>query len=407
MNPHRLTYGLLYVPAAKIVAILTLVGFVIKFRQYHFPKSREALLISLQLVWFTVTTQFALIPEKAWPKWEITIKTLLMTLLLLALFGSSTRVRQLLLVISLSIAFYGVKGGIFGILTGGQYRIWGPEQSFIADNNALALAELMILPLLIAFWKESTHRLLRCVLFATTLLTVGSIMLSYSRGALVGLLAFIAFFLARSRNRIRYLVATSILAVLLLGFLPQGWMDRMKTIGNYQQDSSAISRINSWVFAYHLAADRPLLGGGFKAFDRTLFQVYAPSPTMVYDAHSIYFELLGEQGYPGLILFLGLTLSVLLTLSWIRKHAHAIPQHAWMTGFATMLQVSIACFLVGGAFLGLAYFDLYYYLIVVCASMKGILQRELAHQNAASENAHSEPNIKGYPPLNKIFDGAA
>ncbi len=77
----------------------------------------------------------------------------------------------------------------------------------------------------------------------------------------------------------------------------------MWTIRDYQEDSSSMGRINAWHFAANLAADRPVVGGGFQVFTPELFQKYAPNPTDFHDAHSIYFESLAEQGYVGLALF--------------------------------------------------------------------------------------------------------
>lgn len=379
MNPHRLTFGASYdFPSAEIVALTTLSGFALQFRYYDFPRSREALLILIQLVWYTITTLNALVPQKAWAKWNLTSKTLFITLLLLTLYQHSGRIRKLLLTITFSVAFYGVKGGIWGILTRGQYRVYGPPFSFIADNNALALAELMVLPLLMAHGRVTTNKHYRILLNITTALTITSIVLSYSRGALLGLVIFTGLILAQSRHKIYYILTISILSSLLLIVIPQRWTERMMSLSRYQQDPSAVSRINSWRFAINLANDRPILGGGFKAFDQVLFQKYAPNPEVVYDAHSIYCEVIGEHGYIGLILFIVLLTCYLLTLSWICKNAEAVPRLAWMKPVACGLRIGVGCYLVSGAFLGLAYFDLYYYFIAAGVSMKAILQRERA-----------------------------
>jgi len=72
--------------------------------------------------------------------------------------------------------------------------------------------------------------------------------------------------------------------------MPDAWMQRMGTIKTYEQDGSAMGRINAWHFAFNLALDRPIVGGGFETFQPDLFLKYAPEPENYHDSHSIYFE---------------------------------------------------------------------------------------------------------------------
>ena len=65
-------------------------------------------------------------------------------------------------------------------------------------------------------------------------------------------------------------------------FLPQKYIGRIRTIQTYEQDASAMGRINAWYFALNLAKDRPLVGGGFEAFTPELFERYAPEPEVVH-----------------------------------------------------------------------------------------------------------------------------
>ena len=97
-------------------------------------------------------------------------------------------------------------------------------------------------------------------------LTFVAILGTQSRGALVGLVAMVAMLLWKTRKR--FLLLFLMAPVLFAGyqFMPESWHDRMKTIETYQQDQSAMGRINAWKFAFNLAKDRPLVGGGNEAF---------------------------------------------------------------------------------------------------------------------------------------------
>jgi probable O-glycosylation ligase (exosortase A-associated) len=140
--------------------------------------------------------------------------------------------------------------------------------------------------------------------------------------------------------------------------------------------------------AFNLAKDRPL-GGGFETFRREMFARYAPDAGNVHDAHSIYFEVLGEQGFVGLALFLALAAMTWFSASWIARNAKLDGNTAWMADLSRMIQVSLVGYAAAGAFLGLAYFDYYYTLVAVVILCKGLLQRHLAAQ--AKEQAAPQP----------------
>ena len=147
-----------------------------------------------------------------------------------------------------------------------------------------------------------------------------------------------------------------------------------------------MGRINAWHFAYNLASDRPLVGGGYGAFDPNLFHRYAPVPEDFHDAHSIYFEVLGEHGFVGLGLFLVLGFLSLRHANKVRKSTKDIPKLQWAYDLMSMIQVSIVGYAVGGAFLGLAYFDLYYHLIVMIVLTHRLVDQHLetARETSAS-----------------------
>src|SRR5262249_6112299 len=144
-------------PLAKIISVVVLLGLVTTSEKDKFPKERETLLLICLIGWFTITTLYALAPEDAWEKWDLTIKVFLMTFVILFLFQDRTKLKHLITTIALSIGYYGIGGGVFAIYSGGNYTVWGPPDSFISDNNALALAELIVIPLLICLYKEANN----------------------------------------------------------------------------------------------------------------------------------------------------------------------------------------------------------------------------------------------------------
>ena len=361
MNPHRLVYRLSHFPVALTFALATVAGMIIRQRFGRFPVRGETLLILVLFCYTTVTTIMALGPE-AWGQWDKFGKILLMSIVAAMLLQTRKRLNHFVLVVTGSIAFFGLKGGVFSILTRGNYTVWGPTETFISDNNDLALAELMVLPLILYFVRqEKGWRNL--ALKAAFALVVISILFSYSRGALVAFGGLTVIMAWRSRYRVRALASAVIIASLLVAFAPPAWMGRMHTIETYKEDPSALGRLNAWGFAWNLALSRPI-GGGFKAFTPELFLRYAPDPHNYHDAHSIYFQILGEQGFLGLAIFLALMATSLLRLQRLRKQTKGEPEWKWVRDLAEMLQCSIVAYAMAGTFLGLAYFDLYYYIVI-------------------------------------------
>jgi probable O-glycosylation ligase (exosortase A-associated) len=255
----------------------------------------------------------------------------------------------------------------------------------------------MTLPLMRYLQLQLARTWQRLAMAGGMLLTGVAILSTQSRGALLAIVAMSFYLLIKSKQRLWVGLALLLIAPMMYMFMPEAWHQRMMGIGEYQQDSSAMGRINAWWFAYNLALDRPLVGGGFQTFTDELFLRYAPNPTDVHDAHSIYFEMLGEQGFVGLFLFLLLGFLALRSGTWVRrtlKRRPDIPSLGWASDLAGMLQVSVIGYAVGGAFLGLAYFDLYYHLVALLLLVRAQVQAAvmtpaLAHdrQPAASATA--------------------
>ena len=98
----------------------------------------------------------------------------------------------------------------------------------------------------------------------------------------------------------------------------------------------------------------------------------------VRDVHSLYFEILSEHGVLGFVIYLSILLSTLGTLRRLRKRWRDDPEHGYLSRYAEMTELAIYPYLVAGAFLGVAYFDLYFLMIAT-----GILLGHLSHEAEA------------------------
>jgi len=378
MNPHSQGWGFARTyPFAAIIAVVTLVGMLASRDKKTLPITPVTVVFILFTLWMSVTCVFAIHPERVGDQWIKVNKIFGMSLVVLMLLKERKHIEWMIWTVVVSIGYYGVKGGIFTIRSGGAYRVWGPENTFIDGNNEVALAFVMVIPLMLFLRTLLHNKWGRRAMIASILLCALAALGSYSRGAALAIGAMACFLWIKSSEKLTLGLIMAIAVPVLLLFMPSQWHDRIDTIETYQQDSSAMGRINAWQMAFNLAKDRPLVGGGFQIYDPGVFLQYAPNPEDVHAAHSIYFQTLGEHGFVGLLLYLLLGLLTWRTGSWIVKHTRRQPELKWAHDLATMMQVSLLGFMVGGAFLSLVYFDVPYYLMAGMVATRLVVEREL------------------------------
>lgn len=367
MNPHRLAYGFVTtMPVALIIALTTFAAILFSKEKKQIPWTRETVLLLIFTGWMFVSTLLAQYPWFAWPQWDKVWRIILMTYVTLMLINNRERVFWMVVVIALSIGFYGFKGGVFVLTGGAGNNVMGPSGSFIADRNSVGLALIMIVPLLWYVRLQIENYWLRLGLLAGGALTLIAIIGTNSRGALVGLAAMGLFFLMKARNRFGILLALIPVALVVLYVMPQEWFERMHTIQSYDEDASAMGRLYAWGNAIFLA-NTYFTGGGFRA-------VMGFGGT---DSHSNWFGVLGELGWLGLGIFVLLHIFTWMSarqiISWSRPHKSL----DWARDLAAMTQVSLIGYMAAGSFLGLQYFDLFYHLIAIVVITKMLVQREL------------------------------
>ncbi|HTE43081.1 MAG TPA: putative O-glycosylation ligase, exosortase A system-associated [Steroidobacteraceae bacterium] len=387
-NPHKFTWYLKDMRIALLVAAATLIGLVITRERKGIAWSRELVLMLVFAIYFTVTTQFAWAPEAAAAQLGQNIRVYFMIFVMGMLIYGEKKIRAMLLVIMLGIGLFGVKGGIFSILTGGQYHVVGPETTFLEANTSLGLAFNMILPLLLVTAQEQAVRWRALGFYGSAFLTFLATIFTYSRGAWIGLAATVPFLLLRIKHGV--LIGVLMIPVGLVGiaFIPDKVFNRAETIGSYEEDNSAMTRIQAWSVAYNVAKENPLVGGGFDYENYPDPQRWLSHADRKYDAvdqtpraaHSIYFQVLGQHGFVGFGIFMTLLGLTMFSFSGIARDVRNIPDLGWIGRYAKAMQVGMIGYMVSGAFLNLAYFDLLYlYIGLVAIFRREIREYHVAH----------------------------
>ncbi|MCH9697540.1 MAG: putative O-glycosylation ligase, exosortase A system-associated [Gammaproteobacteria bacterium] len=392
MNPHRLTFGFAYnFPFAALIGIVTVISMVVSKDTRLFPKHPATIILIIFIIWMGITCTQAMYPDVAWDSYKRVIKIQMMIFITMMLLQSRERIQQLIWVIVGSIGFYGIKGGIFTIATKGQFMVLGPSDGFFTGNTEIGLIILMTLPLMYYLHQTTENRWIQHGLVLGMLLMAIAAIGTHSRGALVAALAVSGFFWMKSNTKILTGTAGIILLTTLYYFMPPAWHEKMMTTIHYQQDASAMGRINAWKAGLNVAKDR-FFGGGFDFWTPDSFLIYAPNPKDFHDAHSIYFEVLGEHGYIGLGLFMLYGVIAFITASNIIRRTQKIDYFAWANLLARMIQVALIAYATGGAFLGLAYADIGYQLVAVLILLQYLVKQGVPEQeqNADNENFSAE-----------------
>ena len=386
MNPHRLTWSFAQeLNFAAIVALTTLAGAL--FSKDVKPPPTNALTIAFIAFvgWTGLTTLFAMHPEEALPQWQTLMKTALMASLIPMLLHKKEDLHLLVWTLALSIAYYGTKGGIWTLVTGGVARVYGPAGSYIEDNNAIAAAVVMVIPLLRYLHLASRQWYVRWALIGMMVFCAVAVLGTYSRGALVAVIAMGMFFWWKGRHKVQVLAIVLLALPLVLTTLPETWHDRMETIRTYEADSSASMRLNSWGTMWNLAKSRPLVGAGFEAGTPDVYARYSPDRSFPpQTAHSIYFQALGEHGFVGLALYLLMFGAFWRTAGRVIEASRNQGDLRWAGDLSRMMQVTLIGFLVGGAFLSLVNFDVPYYLLGLMIALMALVERQVNTERSAA-----------------------
>lgn len=381
MTPQHLAFGFSRaIPFAQIVGLLTLFAIAIAPEKKRLPLSGLVAALFAFNVWMTFTTSISLFPDLAWSYWQLVMKIQLMGLLTILVMQSRDRITALVWVSTLSVAFFGIKGGAWTLMRGGSGMVEGPGTGFLGGNNALAVALAMTLPLMYWLYLQAERRWLRYGMIAAMVLTAIGTLGTTSRGGLLAIIGMGLWLWLKSRQKVAIALVLALLIPVVLSMLPESWYEKMDTIRTYEQNTSAMARINAWGFAWNLAQEKPL-GGGFQVFQPEAFERWGPDATQYglredewHDAHSIWFKILAEQGFVGLGLYVLIWFLAWRTASRIVRTTVDRPDLNWARDLAAMIQVSLIAYWVGGSFLSFAHWDYPLVLVAILIATREVVE---------------------------------
>lgn len=369
LNPHAYAWG--FVRSLPVYYVLFLI---VAFRTFStkdkqpLPKDWRVPTFVMLWIYFAITSEFAYLPDVAWGRFWFVTKIYIPFYFTLVLINTRYKLYCLIVTISASIGIVALKGGIFAILHGFSARVYGPPGTQFEDNNQFAVAMLICIPMLLIWQKETLSPWFKKgILLAIPIIYAASLS-SWSRGGLLTMVALTLMLIWKSKHKILAIPLVFLGVFFVMPFLPQEWFGRMNTIETYQEDSSAMSRIEAWTDGWNHTLEHPFLGAGFDGWMIVTQR----------DWHSSYVEMFSEHGFIAFGLWLSLILGTLVTLTTLPKKTYKVEGMEWVTLYCFMLRASLICYMVGTAFLGLSYWDLLYHLIFITVLLKKFVLEELS-----------------------------
>jgi probable O-glycosylation ligase (exosortase A-associated) len=353
-------------------------------------------LTSILVVWFCIHVSlsaiFAYRPNPLNVEyWLIFFKSMVFCLLIPLVLTTRLRFHSFAIMYGIGLSFHGVVEGLKLIASGGGHRVGGLPGTMMGDNNHLAIPLTMVLPIVFYLYQYSKNRLVKLAFISSFILTIVAIIATQSRGGFIALIAVGAWLIMSSRRKILFAFIAICGFFLIINVAPPSWFSRMETIQTAGDDGSFMGRVIAWKISSAIALSNPIFGGGFHAIQAPdvwnefknsqgmLGFLTTPPPRLAPQAaHSIYFEILGDHGILGLVLFLGILISTFKSCIKVREITKGKSDLLWARDLSDMLGVSVMAYAVGGAGVNLGYFEIYYSIVMAVIALRFYVEKQLA-----------------------------
>ena len=354
-------------PVAQVMGVSALLCYVLLDRRAPPRIGMMLLLTGAMVVWMTASLSWAVAPNSAWLKWDWAYKTVLFAGFMPFVFRSRVQIEALLQVHILGSSMHLLAVGIKSFLSGGGYKLnltLLPTDLGLSESSGMATVSLMFIPLLLFLrrhsllvpwpWMRNTFYVSFAAFCVPAAIGTGA------RTGIVCMVVLGGLYWLQSRKKLLSGFAIAILGVLVLIFSPERWKDRMATIDDFAQESSALTRIKVWQWALDFVRDNPM-GGGFRAYEINVIRM--PPDAFNPDGwvqrarapHSAWFEVLSELGWPGMLLFLALIAVTFISLYRIMKRTRQIEEMRWCNDLARALGMTLLVLMAGATFIGIAF----------------------------------------------------
>jgi putative inorganic carbon (hco3(-)) transporter len=375
-RPQEVTYFILNeLPVAFIMGAGAFLTYISLDRRKPPPLMTPSVLQVMMVVWMTATLLWAELPDRAWIKWDEAFKAVLFAAFVPLVIRSRVQIEAFVQIWVFSLAANFVPFGLKVLISGGGYgQNLGLQagNSGLAEGGQLSTFCLMVVPLALCLGKHGQLiprlPLMNVAYAGVAVFAILTAIGTYERSALIGLIAVGVYMFIRSRRKFIYSIFAGIVVVGIIVGSAASWNERISTIGEYKSDGSAMTRLLVWKWTLEYVVTHPF-GGSFDAYgiNTIIVPPDAGNPAGVImngrAYHSIYFEVLGELGWPGLIMFLSAAASSFFSLISLSRKCRKIPDLVWAADMSDAVQSGLLVFLTSGAFVGIAFQPPFWYFV--------------------------------------------
>ena len=386
-QPQNVAYLILnQIPVAMLMGVIALLLYMAADRRSPPPLALETVLQVTMAMWITLTLTWGEKPEAGWDKWDWAFKTLMFSAFVPYVIRSRVQIEAFAQTYIFSLAANFVPYGVKTLISGGGYGTnlgLQSGNSGLSEGGLLSTVCLMAVPRALALSKHGQliprWRFVPFAYWGMAGLAIATAIGTYERSALVGLVVMGLLLWARSDHKLAFGLVAAAIAVIIIYTTSGAWNARISTLADPTHEGSAETRLAVWRWTLQYVSTHPL-GGGFMCFLINHIEIPGQNgepATIEFGRafHSIYFEVLGEQGYPGLLIFLTLAGMTFFKLHRLSKRTRGIPELKWVAGLADGLVGGLAVLMTSGAFVGIAYQPMYWYFIAMSISLNAYMKR--------------------------------
>jgi probable O-glycosylation ligase (exosortase A-associated) len=315
--------------------------------------------------------------ELQWDRYFDFSKAIVFFVFAVLLLRKKHHFESILAFLVLALCFHGIIEGLRVIVTFGGHTVSGINGP-LGDNNKVALGLNMAIPLVLYLAEQTKTQLHKMILLGITLLCTIAVVGTNSRGGMIALGAMASYYWWKNDKKLLILIVVIFLVGVAYNFLPDKWFDRISALNDIEGSGVLDSRVTFWKINLLAALEFPFTGVGFDgtagkviwsnythALSSLNWGIETPIPKTGFVAHSIYFEVLGNQGIMGFVLFLGILTTCFASMTNLIKYYKF---GCWQFSLVRACRISLATYCVAGLALNAAYFELVYliFAIITC-----------------------------------------
>lgn len=383
-KPQAMSYSFLAgKPLSAVMTAFALLVFALNFKKLTKPSSGWYLfLVPFFSLWITLTTMQAEFQHAAWVKFDVAIKTILVSFLIPFVLQKKKHIELFLWVLIGSLSFYFITAGVKSALGYGGYGtdlVSLGDKALLSEGSTLSTYAIASIPIIVYLSRSSLANLKiwKFICFGLVLCCLFILIGTQARTGLVVLVVLLVLTFKYTPFKKEVFAATLLAPILAIPFISDAWTERMSTISDTSNESSAHGRVLVWRWTIDYASVRPIFGGGFNAYlanagelndftEEGEVSLVSQNPR---GFHSVIFEVLGEHGYVGLIIYLAIICHALMMSYGVFKDELL---DCWLRNAALAMFMAIVCCFVGGLFLELAFYPFLYQLYGVAVGLHKI-----------------------------------